>query len=257
MTNQSYFVADVQGLATPENTEKGTMSNVRVTNQSWEEDTRNQFVQNTEVSPLFVTHMSKWWDGMQDKDKNLIHRINERVRIGRFMNEELFRDVWQRGLYYCLETCSTKGKYCKFVRDYVERYGKPLEKDTVMYRAVDPTEEDEDSISGGSWTKDIKSAFEYSARFRYIQIYSMTVPKGTKTIHFHGNLIFPESEDLIDTTSVKNDSLTLYATLKKVKQKSYKKWVSYFQKADGRTVPHAISNMYSKELSEMFLYDAA
>ena len=32
MTNESYFVADVQGLATPENTEMGAISNTRVSN---------------------------------------------------------------------------------------------------------------------------------------------------------------------------------------------------------------------------------
>ena len=32
MTNESYFVADVQGLATPKNTEMGAISNARVTN---------------------------------------------------------------------------------------------------------------------------------------------------------------------------------------------------------------------------------
>lgn len=212
---------------------------------------------NFDMSQKFVKLRVDYWDYLRPEYKNLVCRCNERMKIGRVMPEEVFREVWQKGLYYHLNACSTNEKYCQFVHDYVEKYGKPLEKDTVMYRAVNPNEEDKSNMSGGSWTKDFKSAFEYSARFGKIQVYSMTIPKGTKVIHFHGTLVFPESEDLIDTVNVKNDSLKLYATLKKLVPINSKKVTAFYEKADGCLMPHILSNKYSRELIGMFLNDVA
>ena len=166
---------------------------------------------------------------------------------GVILNEERFRKIWQSGVYHCLDACSTQEKYIDFVRFYVEEYGKPLEEDVVMYRAVNDEYENEDSISGGSWTKSLKDALNICLRTPMDSIYCMTIPKGTKTIHFHGTLSTQESEDVLDTLKVKNNSLSLYAKLTGITINEKRVQVSgTFTKADGCNMPYTLNKKYSK-----------
>lgn len=139
-------------------------------------------------------------------------RIVSLIDEGLTLDEESFRYIWQSGLYWKLKICKSTEGYNGFVQKYTELYGKPLEKDIIMYKAVERSRTAE-TINGGSWTKDIKSAFNFSAKYNLGKIFSMTIPKGTKTIHFHPTFVFCESEDVIDTTNVKNDTIREYATL--------------------------------------------
>lgn len=123
--------------------------------------------------------------------------------------EEFFRIFWQCGFVGRWYICKTKDKYISTISKYVELYGTPLEKETIMYKAV---RENED-LFGGSWSKDLKSALNFSVKFGISKVVSMVIPKGTKSIHIHANFIFTESEDLIDTTSVINETLDDYAKI--------------------------------------------
>lgn len=148
------------------------------------------------------------------------------------LTEESFMSVWQSGAYRMIT--SDREDYCKFIKSHVEKYGKELNRDRVLYRASSTYEEDEETLSGGSWTPSLEDAFGFANSFGLNRVYSMVVPEGTKTISFNPKPRYPEKENLLDTVSVKNDTLKVYARL--VKEEFEKGKVKhYWRMQDGKT----------------------
>ena len=147
---------------------------------------------------------------------------------GYTMNEETFRVIWQTGTYQHLE--NKIEDYFEFVKKYTELYGKPLENDTLMYRADDKPIQ---YLDGSSWTTAKKSAFNFCGRFSLTYVYQMIIPKGTKTVHFHPTLRYPESEDVIYFPSAKNDSLDYFAKFINAKPLNKGKSLLTFEKKEG------------------------
>ena len=143
----------------------------------------------------------------------LVDMLNELLDDNMTFNEAQFKCFWQSGFIRSWNICDTKERYIHTIRKYIELYGKPLEQDTIMYKAVTEKEE----LYGSSWTKDRKSACNFALKFGLGKIVSMIVPKGAKAIHLPPTFIFKESEDVIDTTGVINGSLCDYAELRKFK----------------------------------------
>ncbi len=73
------------------------------------------------------------------------------------MTEDSFKEVWQSGAYHNIYM--SPAEYIQFIHTYVEEYGLPFDKDTKLYRASSSGEENESSLSGGSWTTSIDDAF--------------------------------------------------------------------------------------------------
>lgn len=130
------------------------------------------------------------------------------------MTEDSFKEVWQSGAYHNIYM--SPAEYIQFIHTYVEEYGLPFDKDTKLYRASSSGEENESSLSGGSWTTSIDDAFRFANNWGLDRIYSMVIPQGTKSIYIKPALLYPEKENIIDTYSVKNDTLQVYATRIKV-----------------------------------------
>jgi len=145
--------------------------------------------------------------------KALIDTLDELLDSDIIFNEAQFKCFWQSGFIRKWNPCATKEGYIRTIKKYIDLYGKPLEQDTIMYKAVSESEE----LYGSSWTKDLKSACNFALRFGLGKIVSMVVPKGAKTIHLPPTFIFKESEDVIDTTGVINETLCDYAELRRCK----------------------------------------
>ena len=149
----------------------------------------------------------------------LVDMLNELLDDNMTFNEAQFKCFWQSGFIRSWNICATKERYIHTIRKYIELYGKPLEQDTIMYKAVSEKEE----LYGSSWTKDWKSACNFALKFGLGKIVSLVVPKGAKTIHIPPTFIFKESEDVIDTTGVINGTLCDFAELRKWKIKEEKR----------------------------------
>ncbi|KWW27934.1 MAG: hypothetical protein AUK63_2086 [bacterium P3] len=149
----------------------------------------------------------------EHEKRTLINMLNEMLDDDTTFNEAQFKCFWQSGFIRNWNLCGTKDGYINTIKKYIELYGKPLEQDTIMYKAV----VEEEELYGSSWTKHWKSACNFATKFGLGKIVSLVVPKGTKTIHIQPTFIFKESEDVIDTTEVLNGTLCNFAELKRCK----------------------------------------
>lgn len=140
----------------------------------------------------------------------LIGEIDELIEKSIILSEPHFKCFWQSGYFQRWNICDTKDKYISSVKKYLDLYGKSLEKDTVMYKAI----YNDSDLFGSSWTKDWKSACNFAAKMCLDSIVSMVIPKGAKTIHISPTFRFKESEDIIDTTNVINETLSEFAVFK-------------------------------------------
>lgn len=132
------------------------------------------------------------------------------LNVNYTFSEEVFKIFWQYGFFVRKwNIFKDKEIYINTISKYVGLYGTPIEKDTIIYKAVVENED----LFGGSWTKDLKSALNFAVKHGHDKIVTMTIPKGTKSIHFYPNFLFKESEDLIDTSKVINKTLDDYAVL--------------------------------------------
>lgn len=145
--------------------------------------------------------------------KALIDTLDELLDSDIIFNEAQFKCFWQSGFIRKWNPCATKEGYIRTIKKYIDLYGKPLEQNTIMYKAVSESEE----LYGSSWTKDLKSACNFALRFGLGKIVSLVVPKGAKTIHLPPTFIFKESEDIIDTMGVINETLCDYAEFRRCK----------------------------------------
>lgn len=141
----------------------------------------------------------------------LTKMLDELLDDSTTFTEAHFRCFWQSGFIINWNLCDTKEAYIRTIKKYIGLYGKPLEKDTIMYKAVCEDEE----LFGSSWSKDWKSACNFATKTGADKVVSMVVPKGAKTIHIPPTFRFKESEDVIDTTEVMNKTLRNFAELKK------------------------------------------
>ena len=155
---------------------------------------------------------AEYCGAIADKRSELVKIIDGLLNEDVIFSKEEFMCFWMSGLIKRWNICKTKEAYINTVSKYIGLYGKALEKDTIMFKAVEADEE----IFGGSWTKDIKSARNFAVKYLVDTIVSTVIPKGTKTIHFHPNFRFKESEDLIDTTKVLHEPPKIIARLKEL-----------------------------------------
>ena len=185
---------------------------------------------------------------------SMIDLIDELLDESVIFNEAYFKCFWQSGFIRQWNICSTKEGYIKTVRKYVDLYGTPLEKDTIMYKAITDKEE----LFGGSWTKDFRSACNFSIKFGLDKIVSMVIPKGTKTIHICPTFRYKETEDIIDTTNVLNETLSEFAKLIDLQFLNQKGvFVGKFEKKNGWAIPYKLDKRDSKILIEQILAKVA
>lgn len=191
---------------------------------------------------------NKFYHNNHLQRNTMIEMIDELLDENVIFNEAQFKCFWQSGLIRKWGICSTKEKYISTTQKYIGLYGTPLEKDTIMYKAMTDKEE----LFGCSWTKNFRSAFNFSLKFGLDKIVSMVIPKGTKTIHINPTFRYKETEDIIDTINVLNETLVEFAKLIDfhfLPQNG--EFLGRFEKNNGGIIPYKLDKRDSELLLEM------
>lgn len=200
-----------------------------IVNKLYEMEKKTNIMCKQGIEPYY-----KYWAETDQERSALITKLDKLLDKDMTFNEAQFKCFWQCGYIRNWNICKTKKRYIQTIKKYIELYGKPLEQDTIMYKAV----AEEEELYGSSWTKHWQSACNFATKFGLGKIVSMVVPKGTKTIHIPPTFVFKESEDIIDTTEVMNGTLRNFAKFidyRFIKERKAGIVVGEFEKIDKKT----------------------